>query len=488
MNEEIDLVQLATQTMIERGFEPEFTRAEMDELAHINDPARPSAHHKDLRSLPWCSIDNDDSKDLDQITYAEPGEEHEIHLYVAIADVDSLVHKKSAVDLHARKNTTSVYTPAKIFSMLPEKLSTNLTSLNEHGDRLAIVTKITFTRSGKIEDSSLFQAVVHNKAQLTYNGVGNWLEGKTPMPEKISKTPGLEAAIKLQTELAQVLKKRRHTLGSLTLETAKPEAKAKVGQEILLELSPHNLAHQLIEEFMIAANFVMAKLLRKSNIPSLRRVVQRPKRWSRIVEIAASLGEELPSDPDSKALDRFLVKRKLADPDGFPDLSLAVIKLIGRGEYVVENPSEPPLGHFCLALANYTHSTAPNRRYPDLITQRQYKAYTNEKNSPYSLKELEELAAHCTAQEDAATKIERHMTKCAAAMLLSSRIGETFHGIITGRNEYGTWVRIVDPPVEGKLVNGSLTMDVGDKVQVRLEAVDIPRGFIDFSYEDRQTN
>lgn len=476
--QQTDLTALAKQHMLERGLEPEFSREITTELEQINQPGTCGAC-KDLRELLWCSIDNDDSRDLDQLTFAEKMEGDQWRVFVAIADVDSLVKKGSAIDRHAQTNTTSVYTPTKIFSMLPEKLSTNLTSLNDNEDRVAIVVQITVSNEGAVIDSEIFQAMVHNHAQLTYNGVGGWLEERSQIPEKVTQISGLDSVLKLQHEAAQTLRKKRFERGALTLASTKVEAKVHDDQ-VSLQLTVQNYAHQLIEEFMIAANFCMATKFKNAKVASLRRVVRIPLRWDRIVEIAHSFGETLPAAPDSKELDKFLVKRKEADPESFPDLSLAIIKLLGRGEYIVENVGDSPIGHFGLALMDYTHATAPNRRFPDLITQRQCKAYLQGTANVYSVGELRRLADQCTQQEDAATKVERQMSKSAAAMLLSSQIGSFFKGIVTGASSKGTWVRIFNPPVEGKVVSGFQHLDVGDKVSVKLIYVDIPRGYIDF--------
>lgn len=478
--ETYNLEVLAKQIMHAFGLQPEFPKAVYEQLLLTTEPAHAPKEYEDLRSLLWCSIDNDDSRDLDQLTFAQKNENGDYTLFVAIADVDALVTKGSAIDHHAQINTTSVYTPAKTFSMLPEKLSTDLTSLNEAQDRVALVVKMTMNPNGEITDGSIFQALVQNHAKLTYNGVGDWLEGQAPIPEKIVQVPGLEEALQCQHEAAQMLKQRRHSLGALTLESPEAEAKIIENTEVILELPQHNFASQLIEHFMIAANGVMANTLKLAKIPSLRRVVRVPKRWDRIVEIASSLKETLPEEPNSKALENFLVKRKKADPESFPDLSLTVIKLLGRGEYIVENPGDTPIGHFGLALPQYAHTTAPNRRFPDLIAQRQYKACLKGSPSPYSLQELQMLADHCTKQEDASIKVERHMNKSAAALLLSSHIGTEYHGIVTGAGSKGTWVRVFDPPVEGKIIQGFEKLDVGDRVFVMLESVDVPRGYINF--------
>lgn len=477
-----ELAQLATRLMKERGLLPDFSKESLQQLSQINHPAPLSSGYVDLRSLLWCSIDNDDSRDLDQLTYAELGTDNKTTLWIAIADVDALVVKDSPIDLHAQTNTTSVYTPAKIFTMLPEKLSTNFTSLNEDEDRAAMVVKIQIDQKGNIENSTIFLATVHNYAKLTYHEIGNWLEGKDTLSEKVKKIQGLENTLKIQHEAAQILRTKRHKAGALTLESPKAEAKIASNHQIIIELSPHNFAHQLIEEFMIAANQSMAQHFIEAKIASLRRVVRIPKYWDRIVEIAEGFGEELPQKPDSKALDEFLISRQKIDPVSFPDLSLTVIKLLGRGEYIIENDPNHPVGHFALALSQYTHSTAPNRRFPDLISQRQYKAFLRNEQDPYTLEELYSLAAHCTQQEDAAMKVERQMNKSAAAALLTPQIGSLFKGIITEASEKGTWVRIFHPAVEGKIIHGSGKLKIGDKVSVQLKYVDIQKGFIDFIF------
>ncbi len=476
---QFDLVQLAVRAMKKRGLRPDFSKETSRQLEHIQAPASIPPHCEDLRSLLWCSIDNDDSMDLDQLTFAAKIK-GKMTLWIAVADVDALVSKGSPIDRDAGFNTTSVYTPAVIFPMLPRKLSENLTSLNENEDRLALVVKVIIGSDGDIEEGSIFPALVHNRAKLTFHAIGDWLEGKTQVPDKVRQVKGLEQALRYQHEAAQILKARRHQLGTLTLEAPEGEAKVFPPEKIILQPPSHNFADQLIEHFMISANTVMAHRLREAQIPSLRRVVRVPKRWDRIREIAASFYHPLPKKPDSLALEQFLVERHKADPEAFPDLSLTVIKLLGRGEYIVETAREKPVGHFGLAISEYTHSTAPNRRYPDLITQRQYKALMQGKKSPYSLKELKQLAIHCTAQEDAAVKVERQMNKSAAALLLLPHIGTTYDGIITGASSKGTWVRLFDMPIEGRVVRGFQGLDVGDRVKVKLVRVDIPKGYIDF--------
>lgn len=476
----VDLRQLAMQVMQERGLQPKFADEVYIQLNNIKIPADPAPDCQDLRSLLWCSIDNEDSLDLDQLTFAQEQEGGKTTLWIAVADVSSLVPKDSPIDLHAQINTTSVYTPAQIFPMLPEKLSTDLTSLNEGKDRLAIVVKVEMTSEGELRDPEIFEAMVRNHAKLAYPSLGAWLEGNAEIPEKVQGIPGLEQALLCQHRTAQTLKKRRHLLGALTLES--PEVEAKVfGKEVVLHPSSHNFADELIEHFMIAANFVMASLLRKARIPSLRRVVRVPKRWDRIRQVAAFWNYSLPEEPNSRALEEFLILRRAKDPVSFPDLSLTVIKLLGRGEYVVETEESQMVGHFGLALREYIHSTAPNRRFPDLITQRQYKAFLRGSKPPYALEELRALAAHCTQQEDAATKVERHLNKSAAALFLKDQVGTIFDGIITGASEVGTWVRIFDPPVEGKVIRGQKGLDVGDRIHVKLVSVDVSRGYINFS-------
>lgn len=471
----VDLIALAKEVLTEWGLEPEFSIEAVHQLAKITEPAAWPENALDLRALPFCSIDNDDSRDLDQLTYGEPST-----LWVAVADVEALVLKNTPIDQHAHTNTTSIYTPAKVFSMLPEKLSTDLTSLNENEDRVALVTKIEIDTQGNLLNWTIFLAIVHNYAKLTYNGVGPWLEGTGKMPEKIAQVPGLEETLRTQHAIAQLLKIKRHKVGSLTLDTSKMEARINERKEILLEVSPHNFAHQLIEEFMIAANNALALQLSKEKIPTLRRVVRVPQRWDKIVQVAKNLNETLPEEPDAKALDAFLIKRQKEDPESFADLSLTVIKLMGSGEYVVENAGDVPLGHFALALSDYMHSTAPNRRYPDLISQRQYKAHLLRKKGPYNLQELYQLAEHCTQQEDAVKKAERRLNKSAAALYLSKHIGNTYRGIITGASNKGTWVRLFAPPIEGKVVKNFANLDVGDKVAVKLIGVDVMKGYIDF--------
>ena len=475
------LQSIAQRAMLERGLLPDFSAEALAELAKIQAPAAMNGEQvRDLRDLLWASIDNDDSRDLDQLTVAEAMPGDKVKILVAVADVDSLVKNGSAIDEHARHNTTSVYTAARIFPMLPEKLSTDLTSLNFNEDRLSIVVEMVIGADGSLQDSDIYRARVRNHAKLAYNSVAAWLEGNGTVPEAIAAANGLDENLRMQDRVAQSMKNFRHVHGALSFETI--EAKPIFdGDEIRdLEVEKKNRAKDIIEDFMIAANGVTARYLSSRKFPSIRRVVRTPKRWERIVEIAEEHGFTLPDNPDSKALEEFLIKEKAADPLRFPDLSLSVIKLLGAGEYVAELPGETAPGHFGLAVRDYTHSTAPNRRYTDLITQRLLKAAMAEDPSPYSKDELEVLAKHCTEEEDAAKKVERQVGKSAAALLLESRIGEQFDAIVTGASSKGTWVRLLTMPVEGRLVHGFEGIDVGDRIRVQLISVDVERGYIDF--------
>ncbi|MGZ6277013.1 MAG: RNB domain-containing ribonuclease, partial [Syntrophales bacterium] len=435
---------------------------------------------RDMRNLLWASIDNDDSRDLDQLTVAEAMPSDKVKILVAIADMDSSIVNGSAIDQHARNNTTSVYTAAEMFPMLPEKVSTDITSLNFNEDRLSIVVEMLVGADGSLEDSKIYRAWVRNHAKLAYNSVAAWLEKNGAIPQAIVAVQGLAENLQLQDRVAQRLKNVRHIHGALSLETIDAKPVFDGDQIRTLEIDEPNRAKGIIEDFMIAANGVTAHYLSAKKSPSIRRVVRTPKRWDRIVEIAADHKFKLPELPDSKALEEFLVKQKAADPLRFPDLSLAVIKLLGAGEYIAELPDGDVPGHFGLAVKDYAHSTAQNRRYPDLLTQRLLKAALAGKPAPYRKEELDALAAHCTQAEDAANKVERQVGKSAAALLLESRIGEQFDSIVTGASEKGTWVRLLNVPVEGKLVAGSGGLDVGDRVRVQLIDTNVERGFIDF--------
>jgi VacB/RNase II family 3'-5' exoribonuclease len=466
--------------MQDNGFLTDFSPEVTAQLANITEKqVSISGPVRDLRNLLWCSIDNDDSEDLDQLSVAEATTKG-VKILVSIADVDSVAGKNSVFENHAKQNTTSVYTAGRIFPMLPEKLSTDITSLKFNADRLSIVAEFTVTENGSIEDSAIYPAAVKNKAKLAYNGTGGWLEGRNTMPNAISIVPGLDQNLKLQEEAAKKLKSLRFVNGALGLETIQARPVFQEDQISDLEEDRPNNAKDIIQEFMICANSISAKFLSSNNLPSFRRIVRVPKRWDRIVELASQWKFKLPAQPDSKSLDDFLQSVKSTDAVRFPDLSLSVIKLLGSGEYVVDMPGEDSPGHFGLAIKDYTHSTAPNRRYPDLITQRLLKSVLYKTSNPYTVDELTALAAHCTDTEDLAKKVERQVEKSAAALLLRNSIGKQFDGIVTGASEKGTWVRIFRPPVEGKVVSGFAGMDVGDKVRVQLVHTDVTRGFIDF--------
>jgi ribonuclease R len=475
------LQRIARRAMMERGLLPDFSPEELAELDRIQAPAAANGEAiRDLTSLLWASIDNDDSRDLDQLTVAEAWPGDKVKILVAVADVDSIVKKGSPIDDHACHNTTSVYTAAQIFPMLPEKLSTDLTSLNLNADRLSVVIEMVIGPDGSLQDSHIYRARVRNHAKLAYNSVAAWLEGKGPVPEAVAAVMALDENLRTQDRAAQSLRNFRHVQGALSLETIKAKPVFDGDQLRDLEGEYKNRATDIIEDFMIAANGVTARYLSSQKFPSIRRVVREPKRWDRIVEMAGEHKFRLPADPDPKALDAFLVKEKAADPLRFPDLSLAIIKLLGAGEYMAELPGDTAPGHFGLAVRDYAHSTAPNRRYPDLITQRLLKAALDGDSWPYSKDELDALAKHCTEEEDAADKVERQVDKSAAALLLESKIHEQFDAIVTGASDKGTWVRLLHMPVEGKLVQGIAGLDVGDRVRVQLISVDIERGFIDF--------
>jgi VacB/RNase II family 3'-5' exoribonuclease len=472
---------IAERAMLERGLLPDFSAEALAELAKIQAPADMNGEAvRDLKDLLWASIDNDDSLDLDQLTVAEAMPGDKVKILVAVADVDSLVRNGLAIDEHARHNTTSVYTAARIFSMLPEVLSTDLTSLNFNEDRPSIVVEMVIDADGSLQDSNIYRARVRNHAKLAYNSVAAWLDGNGTMPEAIAAANGLDENLRVQDRIAQRMKNFRHVHGALSFETI--EAKPIFdGDEIRdLEVDKKNRAKDIIEDFMIAANGVAARYLSSRKFPSIRRVVRTPKRWERIVEIAGEHGFKLPENPDSKALEEFLIKEKATDPLRFPDLSISVIKLLGAGEYVAELPGEAAPGHFGLAVRDYTHSTAPNRRFTDLITQRLLKAALANGSWPYSNEELGVLAQHCTEKEDAAKKVERQVGKSAAALLLESRIGEEFDSIVTGASSKGTWVRLLNMPVEGRLVHRFEGIDVGDRIRVELISVDVEQGHIDF--------
>ncbi len=473
--------RIARRAMVERGLLPDFSPQALAELDELRGPATQTEKTtRDLRHLLWCSIDNDDSRDLDQLTVAETMPDGSVKVLVAVADVDAMVKKDSAIDEHARRNTTSVYTAARIFPMLPEKLSTDLTSLNYASERHALIVELVVGEEGALLRSDVYEALVRNHAKLAYNSVAAWLEGIGAIPSEINAIPGLDENLRLQDRAAQLLKTLRHEHGALTLETV--EARLVFDDGVLKDLQAErkNRAKDIIEDLMIAANGVTARFLSARGLPSFRRVVRTPKRWDRIRELAKDLGQRLPEEPDAKALEAFLEQAQTADPIRFPDLSLSIIKLLGAGEYALEVPGGSSNGHFGLAVQDYSHSTAPNRRYPDLITQRLLKAAIAGQHMPYENGELSALARHCTEKEDTAKKVERQVRKSAAAMLLEHRIGERFDAIVTGAAEKGTWVRLLSPPIEGRLTSGFEGVDVGHRLRVQLMRTDVERGYIDF--------
>jgi VacB/RNase II family 3'-5' exoribonuclease len=476
-----DLVAAAREEMIRGGFSLDFAAGTTEQIAAIEGrPAPvPSAETRDLRDLLWSSIDNATSRDLDQIEYAErlPAG---IRVLVGIADVDSAVPVKSPIDQHAAGQSTSVYTAVKVFPMLPEELSTGLTSLNENEDRMAVVIEFVVAPDGTVDGSRIYPAIVRNKAQLAYTLVGPWLENTGKADGKVAASSALQAQLKLQDEAAGLLREQRHRVGALQFDRAEAMAVVTNGQVQNVVAAHKTKADALIEDFMIAANAVMARTLSSSGASSIRRVVRTPERWPRIVELAARHGGQLPADPDSAALSMFLQKQKAADPIHFPDLSLAVIKLLGPGQYVLAHPGETDQGHFSLAAQDYTHSTAPNRRFADLVTQRLIKALWKEQTAPYTDDELGAIAQNCTLKENAARKVERAMDKRVAAAAFQNRVGQSFHGIVTGVTPQGVFVRVQDPPLEGRLMRGDAGVDVGDRIRVTLIHTDPQRGFIDF--------
>ena len=478
----VDLQAVAKEIMRERGFEPDFPAAVQKQLADLRAHPQQIASGKDVRDLRillWSSIDNDTSRDLDQIEVAERLPNGDVKVLVGIADVDAFVPKQTAIDQHAARETTTVYAGVRNFPMLPEELSTGKTSLLENQDCLSVVIEFTVDSDGHVTSSNVYRALVRNHAQLQYNSVGAWLEGTAPAPAKVAASADLQAQLRLQDEVAQKLKNQRFENGALTLQTDELRPLIVNDQVVDMQKQQKNHATELIEDFMIAANGVVARMLEK--VSSLRRIVKQPERWDRIVQLAATHGEKLPPDPDSKALNELLMRRKAADPDHFADLSLTVIKLLGPGEYVLERPGDPSPGHFGLAVQDYTHSTAPNRRFPDVVTQRLIKAMLAGQPNPYSDSELTAIAANCTQKENAARKVEREMSKRLAAVAMQNRIGAIFDAIVTGATPKGTFVRALQPHVEGLLTQGAQGLDVGDKLRVKLIRTDVQHGFIDFA-------
>jgi exoribonuclease-2 len=476
-----DLAVGARKAMLDNGFEPDFPEEALRELEALTASAPPlPAHERDLRGLCWSSIDNRESRDLDQLEVAERLEDGSIRILVGVADVDAFVPRGSALDAHAHRNSASVYTGAAVFPMLPDRLSTDLSSLNEGEDRPAVVIDFVVRPDGEIESSDVYCALVRSRAKLAYEAIAEWLDGAPP-PEIVAASPELARQLRVQDEAAQRLKALRQERGALDLETIEARPVAVDGRVVDLTLTGKNRARDMIEDFMIAANGAMARFLAAAQVPSIRRVVRAPERWQRLCALAAGLGDALPSEPSSPALAALLARRKAAAPDHFADFSLAVVKLMGPGEYALDRPGSPSQGHFGLAVQDYTHSTAPNRRYADLVTQRLVKAAIAGGRAPYSEDELAAIALHCTLRENDARKVERTTRKEAAALLLADRIGETFEAIVTGVSSKGTFVRLLHPPAEGRVVRGEQGVDVGDRFVVTLLATEPSRGFIDFA-------
>ena len=486
------LEQLAMVSMQEHGLTPAFSPQALAELATIEGPAQSaSPDMRDQRSALWCSIDDSDSLDLDQLSVCEATETG-WSVRVAIADVDALVPKGSAIDLHAQLNTTSVYTAARIFPMLPERLSTNLTSLCAGQDRLAVVTEMQVSSEGEVTSFDTYRAVVCNQAKLAYDPLAAWLDGAGPLPPAAQAVQEMDAQLRLQDAAAQVLRQRRTAQGALEFETFQPRADVQGETVVGIHQQAQNRARQLIQEFMVATNICTAQFLERKGGLAMRRVVRSPERWARVVQVAKKYGEALPEAPDSKALEVFLERRRAADPLRFPDLSLTIVQLMGAGEYVIEDATAgrpidhsgtvavEDYGHFGLAVRDYAHSTAPNRRYPDLVAHRLVKAVLAGQPAPYTAAELQTLAEHCNRQESAARKVERSLRKSEAALYLQDKVGQAFDAIVTGKNSRGTWVRTLVPPVEGKLQGAGPQVDVGAKLRVQLLGTDVARGFIDF--------
>ena len=478
----VDLRAIAWDAMKKYGFSPEFPKQVRQEVGAMTDEAREGAETDigDLRGLLWSSIDNFDSEDLDQIEYCEWGQDGEIAVKVAIADVDFYVEKNSPTDRHAAHNGTSVYTGVETFPMLPDKLSKGISSLLPGHDRIAVVIEYTVLPDGSVRHGSLYRALVANKAKLVYEVIGAWLAGGSTVPPSVKNVPGLEEQLRIQAEASQVLRKHRREQGALELVTIEPTPIIENGRVKDIVVIEQNPARQLIEEFMVAANGSMVAFLGDAGLPMIQRVVRKPKYWDEIIAFAALHGGKLPGEPNAKALALFLLRQQETDPERFPDISLTIVKLLGPGEYMTLEPGAPPTGHFSLAVIDYTHATAPNRRYVDVVNQRLAKSVLGHKNNPYSLDELGELADWLTDREKASKKVKRYMRKAAAAVLLQDRIGEAFDAMVTGASEHGTFVRVIVPPAEGRVVRGEEGLKVGQKIRVRLLGTDAYKGFIDF--------
>lgn len=479
----INLHSIAHQALLNYGFVPEFPSGAVKDTQKLKDQLEAGHLEKsieDLRDLLWSSIDNIDSEDLDQLEYCERAPRQEIHVFVAIADVDAYVKKGAAIDRHAHQNGTSVYAEVEVFPMLPNKLCTDLSSLCEGKDRLAVVVDFFVKKNGETRPGRIRRAMVNNKAKLVYEPIGDWLENKELIPDELAQNAVLKEQILLQYEAAGRLHESRMNNGALELETIETSVVMEDGKISEIAVRKKNLARLIIENFMITANRNMTAFLEKNKYSYIQRILRTPERWPRIVEIALSLNDELPDEADSKALGDFLARQRKRDPDHFPDLSLAVVKLLGHAEYDLVEAGRRQLGHFGLAVHDYTHSTAPNRRYVDIVIQRLVKSILEKKHSPYTKRELKSVADWCTDRDHSSKKVERFMVKVAGAILLMGRVGEIFSGIVTGASSKGVYVRLFSPPVEGRVMRKFNGMNVGDKVRVRLMALDPTNGYVDF--------
>lgn len=477
---QVDLVSIARAAMLRNGFTPDFPASVAQQLASMSKQVSGGDGIRDLRSLLWSSIDNDDSRDLDQIEYSEDLGAGRTKVFIGIADVDAFAPKGTPVDQHAQSETTTVYAGVVNFPMLPTELSTGITSLLENEDRLAMVTEFEVSSDGELGAHSVYRALVRNKAQLHYSDIGPWLDGSGAMTPKVAASADLQKQLRMQDQVAAALNKNRFAHGALNIENAETRPILVRGEITDIKTEAKNRASGLIEELMVAANECVARTLRDKGLASIRRVVKTPERWPRIVELAQKYGEHLPEQPDSKALNDFMTRRRSADPDHFPDLSLAIVKLMGPGEYEVQPASDTTPDHFGLAVQDYTHSTAPNRRFPDIVTQRLLKAANAGGNPPYSIDELTAIAKNCTDKASAARKVERQMSKSIAAVAMQKHIGQTYDSIVTGASDKGTFVRVLNPIVEGMLLHPPAGTDVGEKLHVKLVEANPERGFIDF--------
>ncbi|HTL96064.1 MAG TPA: RNB domain-containing ribonuclease [Gemmatimonadaceae bacterium] len=477
-----DLQAAARRDMHDNGFTPDLPADAAHQLADIVAHPAPNdtVGRRDLRALLWSSVDNDDTRDFDQLEIVEPLDGNAVRLRVAIADVDALLPAGSPLDDAAAANATSVYLGVHTFTMIPEPLCYDLTSLRADADRSAVVVEADIAADGTIARNDVYTAIVRNQAQLAYPSLGDWLEGRGAAPPSVAASRALADQLHAQHDLAQRLRTQRESHGALELETIEATPVVSNGTVTDLTLVRDNAARRLIEDFMIAANMAMGRFLAARHRSALLRVVRTPERWPRIVQVARDAGDTLPDTPDSVALSQFLARRRAADPDHFPDLSLTIVKLLGPGTYAVTSPNGDDAGHFGLAVSDYTHSTAPNRRYADLVMQRLVKAAVAGAPAPYDDATLGAIAQHCTEREDAARKVERLARKQAAAVMLAGRVGETFDAIVTGATPKGTFVRLVHPPAEGMVVSPPPHIDVGDRVRAQLIATRPEPGYIDF--------